>query len=100
MKSRHAAALASIDAKAVIFGASLGLLVPFGVILVGHFYPSIGNRMICLWPSVVLLVVFGSEPVANMRLLFAISVGVNVVLDVTLCWFVVILFDTVKRLSS
>lgn len=63
-----------------------------------HLYP-LGNWILWLWPSLVLLLVFGvPAPVADMRLIFAISVGINIVLYAVLAWFAMMVFDTAKRL--
>lgn len=81
--------------KAALVGALLGSLVPLTVL-----YPAIwGDWTVWLWPSVMLLVIFGvPAPVANMHLVYAVSVGINIILYALLFWFATILFDTVKRL--
>jgi hypothetical protein len=101
-KSRRSFALASIDAKAVTAGAFLGLVTPFGVELMMRAYPSIvGNWVFWLWPSLVVMVVFGMPaPVVNVRVLFAISVGINVLVFAVLCWYVTMLFDAAKRIAT
>ncbi len=100
MKTRRTATFASKDAKAVTLGALLGLLTPVGVLVVMKLYPSIvRDWMGWLWPSWVLVLIFGfPAPVADMRLIWAVSIGINVCLYATLFWFATILFDTWKRL--
>jgi hypothetical protein len=100
MKTKTHRATASKDAKAVTLGALLGLLIPVGIVVTAKLYPSIlRNWMGWLWPSWVLVLIFGfPAPVADMRLIWAVSIGINVCLYATLLWFATILFDTWKRL--
>ena len=100
LKTRHATAFASKDAKAVILGALLGLLTPVGVLVIMKLCPSIvRDWMGWLWPSWILIPIYGAPaPVADMRLVWAVSIGINVCLYAILLWFATMLFDTWKRL--
>ncbi len=66
-----------------------------------RFYGSIlGNWVFWLWPSAVLLVVFGMPaPVADGRLIYALSVGINITLYAALWWYLTRLFTAAKRIA-
>ena len=101
MRTRHAATFASKDATAVTLGALLGLLTPVGVLVIIKLYPSIvRDWMGWLWPSWILIPMLGvPAPVADMRLVWAVSIGINVCLYAVLFWFAMIVFDTWRRLK-
>ena len=101
MKTHHTATFASKDATAVTLGALLGLLTPVGVLVAMKLYPSIvRDWMGWLWPSWILIPMFGvPAPLADMRMVWVVSIGINVCLYAVLFWFAMIVFDTWRRLK-
>lgn len=100
MNSRHAAAFASKYAKAVTLGALLGLLTPVEVLAIMKLYPfdCAGLDGLVVAELDTHTGVRAPAPVADMRLVWTVSIGINVCLYAALFSFALIVFDTWRRL--